>query len=195
MAIKSTTIIQTECGPFGVSYHELEGKHCVSFCYGDISQGAPLVRIHSSCLFGEAFYSLHCDCRYQLVETMRQITKVGAGVIVYSYQEGRGVGLEKKIAAMEIQRKTNCDTVDAFMKLGLTEIDYRDYKTEIGALKELGTSQHIGLFSGNPNKRKALEAAGFVIDKDYDIQPNKLDELAIRERKTKIEKMGYDYRN
>src|SRR6266404_2077417 len=104
MPIRSSTIIQTDFGSFKVSYHEIDAQGYVSFAHGDISRNTPIVRIHSACLFGEAFHSLHCDCNHQLTETMRVIDQHGSGVIVYSYQEGRGIGLEKKIEAMEIER-------------------------------------------------------------------------------------------
>ncbi|MGH9632456.1 MAG: GTP cyclohydrolase II, partial [Bryobacteraceae bacterium] len=33
---------------------------------GDLTSGAPLVRVHSQCLTGDVFHSLRCDCRAQL---------------------------------------------------------------------------------------------------------------------------------
>lgn len=192
--IKSSTIVQTEFGPHRVSYHEITGNGYVSFACGDIAKGTPVVRIHSACLFGEAFHSLHCDCDHQLTETMKVIVQHGAGVIVYSYQEGRGIGLEKKISAMEIERTTGCDTVEAFQKLGLDKADYRDYRAEVEVLKELNLASHVYSFSGNPTKRKALEDAGYTIEDEYEITPDRLGEIALKERLVKKDKLGYTYK-
>jgi len=58
-----------------------------------------LVRIHSSCLTGDVFGSLRCDCGSQLHEAMRMVDKARQGVIIYLNQEGRGIGLFNKINA------------------------------------------------------------------------------------------------
>ncbi len=81
-------------------------------------------------------------------------------MIIYAYQEGRGIGLEKKIKAMEIQRVKMCDTIEAFKKLGFNKSDYRNYKESLDALKDLKVSKSIMTFSGNPRKVKAMENAG-----------------------------------
>ena len=194
MTTKSKTIIQTEFGPFAVRYHDVGGTPVVSFTQGDITRGIQVVRMHSACLFGEAFHSLHCDCEHQLSETMRFIERHGSGIILYSYEEGRGIGLEKKIAAMELQRATGCDTVEAFKKLGLPP-DCRDYADEVAVLQELGVPAHIYSFSGNPIKRRALEDAGFHIDAEYEVESKHLSQLALREKRVKSEKMDYSYKD
>ena len=194
MTTKSQTTIETESGPFIVRYHEVAGTVVVSFAQGDITKGTPIVRMHSACLFGEALHSLHCDCHHQLIETMRAIARHSNGIILYSYEEGRGIGLAKKIEAMEIQRSTGCDTVQAFAKLGLPP-DCRNYDDEIAVLQELGVPTHIYSFSGNPTKRKALENAGFIIDVEYEVASATLGHLALVEKRVKAAKMGYSYKD
>ncbi len=193
LMITTKTILQTAFGPFEVQYHRINGEGHILFAYGDVSKDIPIIRIHSACLFGEALHSLHCDCDHQLTETMKQIQKYGTGIIIYSYQEGRGIGLEKKIAAMEIQRITGADTVEAFKQLGLKS-DYRTYRAEVEILKTVGVNKTIYIFSGNPHKRNALERAGFHIAKELEIKSSKLHPLAIREKRVKAEKMGYSYK-
>ncbi|MBI5803842.1 hypothetical protein HY450_01210 [Candidatus Pacearchaeota archaeon] len=193
MTIVASTIIKTEFGNFKVCFHETEKGSCVSFSQGDLSKDNPIVRFHSACLFGEIFHSLHCDCHHQLTETMALIHKNKCGVIIYSYQEGRGIGLKKKIEAMEIQRMENCDTVEAFKKLGFGKSDFRDYETEIQALKDLKVAKKIQSFSGNPVKDKVLKKAGFTITEILNIDDKNLSQIAKEEIKTKIEKMGYKY--
>src|SRR6185369_12246390 len=60
---------------------------------GDVSHGAPLLRIHSQCFTSEVLGSLRCDCREQLEIAMRAIAEEGRGLVIYEHQEGRGIGL------------------------------------------------------------------------------------------------------
>ena len=186
------TIIKTSFGKFDVQYFKPEEKEIVTFSYGDISSGVPIVRIHSSCLFGESFHSEHCDCAQQLTDTMRKIVERGSGVIVYVYEEGRGVGLKNKIRAMEIERVEGFDTVDAFAKLGF-EADPRDFTIPAKVLKDLDVSKTIGLYSGNPKKRASLEKIGFEIIEEFETNSASLPEIAQKEKNTKRAKMGYSY--
>ena len=48
-----------------------------------------LVRVHSECLTGDMFGSLHCDCGKQLTKSLQIISEEG-GVLIYLRQEGRG---------------------------------------------------------------------------------------------------------
>lgn len=193
MALTASTILKTEFGDFKVSYHEFGKQYCVSFSKGDLLKNEPIVRIHSACLFGEAFHSLHCDCSHQITKTMGLIKNNKNGVIVYSYQEGRGIGLKNKIKAMEIERIENVDTVEAFKKLGFEKSDYREYKIEIQALKELGLSKKIKTFSGSPKKIEALEKAGYKVEQIIPEEPLNLSEIAKKERMVKVKKLGYKY--
>ena len=195
MAISTSTFISTDFGLFRVCYHKNKTGICISFSKGDLSKGTPIVRFHSACLFGEAFHSIQCDCDSQILNAMRLIKRQSNGVIIYTYQEGRGIGIEKKIKAMEIQRLSKCDTVEAFKKLGLNKSDYRNYKESISALKDLGVSKTILTFSGNKGKIEALEKEGYKINrilKSYNHIKN-LSKLARKEIETKKKKMGYIY--
>ena len=46
---------------------------------GDLTEGAPLIRIHSQCFTGELLGSLRCDCNDQLEIAMRAIAEEGRG--------------------------------------------------------------------------------------------------------------------
>jgi 3,4-dihydroxy 2-butanone 4-phosphate synthase/GTP cyclohydrolase II len=57
---------------------------------GKIDPDEPvLVRVHSSCMTGDVFGSMRCDCGEQLHEAMKMIEKEGKGVVLYLIQEGR----------------------------------------------------------------------------------------------------------
>ena len=39
---------------------------------GDLLTNEPVLsRIHSQCITGESFFSMRCDCRYQLTESLQ----------------------------------------------------------------------------------------------------------------------------
>ena len=125
---------------------------------GDLKQdAAPLVRIHSQCFTGEVLGSLRCDCGDQLELAMQAIAEEGSGLVIYEHQEGRGIGLMAKLNAYSLQDK-GLDTVEANHALGFAA-DYRDFSLPAAILHELGVT-HVRLLSNNPDKSRALSAAG-----------------------------------
>jgi GTP cyclohydrolase II len=71
-----------------------------AFVHGDILERADVrVRLHSECLTGDAIGSLRCDCRDQLIESLRWIGEMERGIVLYLRQEGRGIGFANKIRA------------------------------------------------------------------------------------------------
>ena len=49
---------------------------------GDLTGGAPLLRIHSQCFTGEMLGSLRCDCHDQLEIAMQAIAEEGRGLLI-----------------------------------------------------------------------------------------------------------------
>lgn len=162
MAIKSQTELNTAYGTFKISYHSDGKDMCVSLVMGDVTEGDVRLRMHSSCLFGEAFEAEDCDCRQQLHKAMEEIAKEKKGVIIYLYQEGRGMGLEKKIESINIEHVEHKDTVEAYEALGFP-LDNRDYSVAIQALRDLNVSERIILMCNNPRKKNFLEKSGFEV--------------------------------
>lgn len=184
--IVSSTVLITKFGNFRVIYHRFLNGFCISLSRGDLSKPNPLVRLHSSCLFSEALHSIDCDCNLQLSTAMKQIGKEKRGVIVYLYQEGRGVGLAKKIRSMEIERTKHCDTVEAFSQLHF-DLDSRNYSIAIRALKELHVNKNIRTMTNNPRKRAQMEKGGFIVSKKvtlhYPVTPRVRKYLIVKRRK------------
>jgi 3,4-dihydroxy 2-butanone 4-phosphate synthase/GTP cyclohydrolase II len=151
------TTLPTRFGEFKLFAYEtdVEDKPYVALTMGDIADGKPiLVRIHSSCVTGDVFHSLRCECGDQLERAMAAIADEGRGVIVYIHQEGRGIGLLNKLRAYELQDK-GCDTVEANERLGYPA-DLRDYGIGAQVLIDLGVKK-IRYMTNNPAKLAGLE--------------------------------------
>ncbi len=128
---------------------------------GDEADATASVRVHSGCVTGDIFHSLRCDCYAQLQEALARIVELPNGVLIYlPYQEGRGIGLFKKIQTYALQDQ-GLDTVDANLHIG-APIDAREYSMAACILEDLGFTR-IRLMTNNPAKVKALEAAGIEV--------------------------------
>jgi len=147
--------LPTRYGKFRVAaFCGKDRKEHAALIHGDLACSTPLVRLHSECLTGDVFGSVKCDCRAQLEEAMRQISKTPCGILIYLRQEGRGIGLVNKIKAYGLQDK-GLDTVEANKALGFAD-DERDYSVAAEILKSLGVSA-VELLTNNPEKVSELE--------------------------------------
>src|SRR5262245_42287539 len=151
----ASTRLPTRWGVFQTFGFEREGsgdssdvETAIVLVMGDVSSGAPLVRIHSQCVTGELLGSLRCDCAEQLDIAMRAIGDDGCGVLIYEHQEGRGIGLLAKLQAYSLQ-DYGFDTIDANEALGYLS-DHRDFTLPCAILRQLGV-RSVRLISNNPN--------------------------------------------
>ncbi|MBL8114501.1 MAG: bifunctional 3,4-dihydroxy-2-butanone-4-phosphate synthase/GTP cyclohydrolase II [Acidobacteria bacterium] len=140
---------------------DVTNEEHLALTMGDISPEEPtLVRVHSSCLTGDVFGSMRCDCGTQLEMAMAVIAHEGKGVLLYLLQEGRGIGLFNKLRAYELQEQ-GLDTVAANEKLGFKP-DVRDYGIGCQILRDLGVRK-MRLMTNNPSKYVALDGFGLEI--------------------------------
>jgi len=132
----------------------------VALLIGAPKGAAPLVRVHSECLTGDALGSLKCDCGPQLDQALAQIAASGWGILLYLRQEGRGIGLVNKLRAYALQDQ-GFDTVDANLRLGFDD-DERDFSVAARMLEAL-RQREVRLLTNNPRKVAALEALGISV--------------------------------
>ena len=144
-----------------------------------------LCRVHSSCMTGDIFGSMRCECGEQLHQAMQMIEKEGRGIIVYMNQEGRGIGLMNKIRAYKLQEQGD-DTVEANIHLGF-DADERDYGIGAQILRQMGACR-LRLMTNNPVKRIGLESYGIEIVENIPIEiaPNPYNERYMRTKKEKM---------
>jgi len=140
---------------------DLETTLYVALVKGEIDPDQPtLTRLHSQCLTGDVFGSERCDCGEQLEAAMTMIDAAGSGVLIYMFDEGRGIGLLNKIRAYALQDQGK-DTVEANHALGFAA-DMRDFKVGAHILFDLGV-RRVRLLTNNPQKVKALEDYGLIV--------------------------------
>ena len=148
-----------------------------------------LVRVHSSCVTGDIFHSLRCDCGEQLSKSMEMIEKEGKGAIIYINQEGRGIGLVNKLRAYKLQEQ-GLDTVEANLQLGF-KMDERDYGVGAQIIRAVGITK-MRLMTNNPTKRAGLIGYGLEIVENIPIvvEPNSHNKKYFD---TKRDKMGHEF--
>ena len=160
----------------------------VALVKGEMGDGENvLTRVHSSCVTGDIFHSARCDCGEQLHEAMKLVADEGRGVILYLYQEGRGIGLANKIRAYALQEQ-GFDTVEANEALGF-EADSRDYSVGVQILIDLGVKS-TRLLSNNPLKLSGVTGDGLSVSERMPIEIP-ASEWNTHYLRTKKEKLGH----
>lgn len=168
------------------------GLEHVALIKGEWNQGdSILTRIHSSCMTGDIFGSMRCECGDQLHHAMKEVSQNGQGLVIYLNQEGRGIGLMNKMKAYKLQEE-GLDTVDANLHLGF-KADERDYGVGAAILKMLQVD-HVKLLTNNPEKEIGLSKYDIHVDElvPLEIKPNKVNAFYMH---TKKERMGHRLKN
>jgi GTP cyclohydrolase II len=181
--ISQIAALPTRFGEFSIqAFKEGEKEHLVIFKepFGD----APIVRVHSECLTGDALGSLKCDCGEQLHYALKMIAEKG-GMVIYLRQEGRNIGLLNKVNAYALQDE-GFDTVEANHQLGFSA-DERSYEMVEYVLGYFGIDK-IRLLTNNPRKIESLEGVEIVERLPIIVEANEYNKNYL---KTKKAKMGH----
>lgn len=184
------TRIPTAHGEFMLHYfsNSLDDKEHVAFVKGEVAgkEDVP-VRIHSECFTGDVLGSRRCDCGEQLEMALQLIEQAGFGILIYLRQEGRGIGLLKKLQAYNLQ-DLGMDTVDANIHLGHLA-DEREYDLAALMLESLKVNS-VALITNNPQKIDELSRLGITVSKRIPIETSVHDDN-LGYLKTKVEKMRH----
>ncbi|GHV07084.1 GTP cyclohydrolase-2 [Campylobacterota bacterium] len=174
--------LPTKHGLFKVQAFREESKDHLLIRTENLSGAAPLIRIHSECLTGDALFSRKCDCGEQLDMAMAMIAQVGCGAILYLRQEGRNIGLFNKINAYALQ-DGGLDTIEANHQLGF-KADERTYEIAEFMLEHLGLTQ-IRLLTNNPLKLESFKTVAITARVPLIVKSNQFNEEYLRVKKEK----------
>lgn len=184
------TRIPTRHGEFTLHYfiNNLDEKEHIALVHGKVAEKNNVpVRIHSECFTGDVLGSRRCDCGEQLDMSLKLISENGLGVLIYLRQEGRGIGLLKKLQAYNLQDQ-GLDTVDANIHLGHLA-DEREYTIAALILQKLQIKS-VNLITNNPKKIDELKKLGIIVEQrisiETDYHHDNLEYL-----KTKVKKMNH----
>lgn len=182
--------IPSRLGEFTLSLYKngQDEEDHLAYCLGEIAgKSNVLVRVHSECFTGDVLGSERCDCGEQLDKSLKMISEEASGVLIYLPQEGRGIGLQEKLRAYNLQDE-GYDTVEANLELG-HQADNRDYSVAAAILADLGVGS-IRLMTNNPAKIEDLRAHGVSVVERIPIPPtmNSHNEAYLR---TKVSRMNH----
>jgi GTP cyclohydrolase II len=122
-----------------------------------------MVRVHSECLTGDIFHAHTCDCGPQKDLALKMIYEHGNGIFIYHRQEGRNMGLFKKVQSYNLMQG-GMDTHEAGLAL-VDHPDAREYSDVLTVLDKILASHKskLRLLTNNPYKILYLERHGYHV--------------------------------
>ncbi len=155
--------------------------------------GSCLVRLDSGCETSQVTGDITCECKEQLEKSMKTIAENGEGFVIrMPLQEGKGTGVNNKLAAHLLENTLGISNVEAAMLLsGGDKIDLRTYYGAISVLKFMGIKpgSTIRLMTNNPRKLVEFNENGYkIIRVQLRIAPNRFTRIHL---KAKQEYLGH----
>jgi 3,4-dihydroxy 2-butanone 4-phosphate synthase/GTP cyclohydrolase II len=156
--------IETEFGAFRTVAYSSDISpelHMALICGEVADRERVLVRMHSRCVYGDVFGSVHCDCRKLIRGSLRRIAEEDLGVLVYLHQTGPGFHIQKNAAGVDRMVSHGRDFMHYAGAAGQMQLQH---ESGIGAqiLSDLGLHT-IRLLTNHPRKIVALEGFGIQI--------------------------------
>ena len=162
----SSGTLKTEFGDFRLHYFTDGKNDAVALTSGNVKGMENVIcRIHSECLFTAAFFSIECDCKQQIMESMQCIHE-NNGVLIYLFQNGRGNGLPAMIAALDLRRNGQLSQAEAYEHIGFPD-DQRNYDIAAKIILHFGI-ESVRLISRNTDKIKCLNKFKIKVSRHLD---------------------------
>ena len=204
----SSTPLPTEYGGFTyIVFGDLtNGQVHTMMVYGDARKikrnERLLLRVHSSCGTSELFHATNCECREELDEAMRRISKAKAGIVIYMNQEGAGNGITAKIRAYSntfewkngrvVERRnkdgSKVNMYEAYKKLGYPQ-ENRSFAAAAAMLRTFGIRK-VRLMTNNPKKIEGLKQYGMDVQ-PYSIHIRPKNKIMKRHLEAKAKLLGH----
>jgi GTP cyclohydrolase II len=187
LKISELNLRQSICNATGGGYSELLNdlnlevflpptNETTVYCIGNFFEAkkrqSPIgVRIHDECNSSDVFGSTICTCRPYLIFSLIEMIKIaqngGAGILIYSRQEGKGFGEVSKFQVYQTREMNpngnNPGEYFNFTKNLLQADDLRFHELSVDPLLWLGV-KHINYFySMSPSKYNAILQAGIKV--------------------------------
>ena len=150
---------------------EIGSAHAAQAGAAGADKSAPLVRVHSHCLTGDAFGSTACDCHDTIDRSLAAIAEAGRGVFVYLHHTGRGFQIDPRVALRDGARETESgelprirfhDREETEHDLGAQRQVQRESGIGAQILIDLGL-RRIRVLTNHPRKVVALDGYGLEI--------------------------------
>jgi 3,4-dihydroxy 2-butanone 4-phosphate synthase/GTP cyclohydrolase II len=150
---------------------EIGSAHAAPAGAGGTDKSAPLVRVHSHCLTGDAFGSTACECHATIERSLAAIAEAGRGVFVYLHHTGRGFQIDPRVALRDGARETESgelprirfhDREETEHDLGAQRQVQRESGIGAQILIDLGL-RRIRVLTNHPRKVVALDGYGLEI--------------------------------
>lgn len=146
---KSESRLLTEYGSFDLLIYRdiIENDEHLVLKKGKLKGSEPvLTRVHSECTLGDVFRSTHCNCRKQIVQSLKLIQKQRKGVFVYVKHSKTHAGLACMDKSSKLKSKSHL----------------REYGIGAQILSDLGVEK-IKLLTDSSRKVVGLEGYGLEI--------------------------------
>jgi len=169
MQIAPSFVRPTALGDFRITTFQKDNGFIFALTRGNVAPDGKLhkekllVRIQSACLFGESFAVNSCDCGAQLQKALEIGAKEDNFLLIYHLdQEGRGLGMDKKVRVIEYEANNQVNMYKAFEHMGY-DLDVRHYDTSAEIIRAINGDESIVLLTNNPKKVDGLEKNGIIV--------------------------------
>lgn len=152
-----------ETAYFDLYFSRVEDKRYVVGVLGDVSEGTPLLRIESACIFGHVFQGVHCDCGTQWTQALERIIDAGKGIVIYSIDDdARGHGIETHFDLYVLRQYEGMEDEEEIFEMWDEPMDVRDYTPVVDTLQQFDVDA-VELMTNNPERIAVLEDAGIEV--------------------------------